>query len=69
MDVLSTFQRSNKDSVHLFRRNKPVHFGGSLDFLYCMYMESHKNQKFKIKLGTQILGENHLVISLWKTSK
>ena len=39
MDVLSTFQRSNKDSVHLFRRNKPVHFGGSLDFLYCMIPE------------------------------
>ena len=36
MDVLSTFQRSNKDSHHSFRRNKPVHFGGSLDFLYCI---------------------------------
>ena len=35
MDVLTTFQRSNKDSDHSFRRNKPVHFGGSLDFLYC----------------------------------
>ena len=37
MDVLSTFPRSNKDSDHSFRRNKPVHIGGSLDFLYCSY--------------------------------
>ena len=36
MDVLSTFQWSNKDSDHSVRRNKPVHFGGSLDFLYCI---------------------------------
>ena len=37
--MLSTFQRSNKDSDHSFRRNKPVHFGGSIDFLYCSYVK------------------------------
>ena len=45
MDVLSTFQRSNNDSDHSFRRNKPVHFGGSLDFLYCT--ESANKVKLK----------------------
>ena len=44
MDVLSTFQRSNKDSDHSFKRNKPVHFGGSLDFLYCISNLLNKNQ-------------------------
>ena len=35
MDVLSTFELSDKYSVCLSRRNKTVHFGGSLDFFYC----------------------------------
>ena len=35
MDVLSTFQSSKRYSINLSRRNKFVHFGGSLDFLYC----------------------------------
>ena len=35
MDVLSTFELSDKYSIGLSRRNKPVHFGSSLDFLYC----------------------------------
>ena len=35
LDLLITFPWSNKDSIHLSRRNKPVHFGGSSDFLYC----------------------------------
>ena len=34
MDVLSTSNWSDEFSIHLSRRNKPVHFGGSLDFLY-----------------------------------
>ena len=36
MDVLSTFGLSDKYSIGYFGRNKPVHFGTSLDFLYCM---------------------------------
>ena len=36
MDVLSTFELSDKYSISLSRRNKPVHFGSSLDFLYCI---------------------------------
>ena len=39
MDVLSTFQSLNRYSIHLCRRNKPVHFGGSLDFLYCTWSD------------------------------
>ena len=35
MDVLSTFELSDKYSISLSRRYKPVHFGSSLDFLYC----------------------------------
>ena len=48
MDVLSTFQRSNKDSDHSFRRNKPVHFGGSLDCLYCSQVESRLHTEIQL---------------------
>ena len=38
MDLLSTYQWSDEYSIHLSRRNKPVHFGGSLDFVYCIHV-------------------------------
>jgi len=37
MYVLNTPGQSDKHSIGQSRRNKPVHLGTSLDFLYCMH--------------------------------
>ena len=49
MDVLSTFELSDKYSISLYQFNKPVHFGSSLDFLYCSNINNCYNYRLDDK--------------------